>query len=108
MCEPVLHNDADIMAGQFSSNCSLLYDQTLPVLKAYPSVPKAAVTFTITALSAIAIAYFAGPVLLRRNLELWELVLVGIASLIAVSGVMYVRNRRERRRLTDMQDSALW
>jgi membrane protein DedA with SNARE-associated domain len=71
-------------------------------------VSKAAVTFTITALSATAIAYFAGPAFLSRNLELWELVLVCIGSLVAAFAVMYVRNRRERRRLTDMQDSALW
>lgn len=75
---------------------------------AYPSVPKAAVTFTITALGATALAYFAGPPLLGRSPQLWELVLVCVGSLIAASAVMYVRSRRERRRLTDMQDSALW
>ena len=46
--------------------------------------------------------------LLDRALSLWETVLVGGALLAVVAVVVQGRLQRQRRKLQDMRDSALW
>ena len=47
-------------------------------------------------------------VLLDRALSLWETLLVGGALLAVVAVIVQGRLQRQRRKLQDMRDSALW
>lgn len=47
-------------------------------------------------------------VLLGRALSTWETVLAGGALLVVVALIVQSRLQRERRKLQDMRDSALW
>lgn len=49
-----------------------------------------------------------GSVLLGRALATWETVLIGAALLAVVVAVVQSRLQRQRRKLQDMRDSALW
>lgn len=68
-------------------------------------------TVAVTVIAALAAATGAGlaaPSLLGRNLASIELVGVAVAFALVGWGLTTSRRRRERKRVQEMRDSALW
>jgi hypothetical protein len=56
----------------------------------------------------LAVVAWLAPVWLDRSLSTGELVLVGVLLLVAAGFIVQDRLQRDRRKLEDMRDSALW
>lgn len=70
-------------------------------------LPLIAVAAAVWGLCLAVVAGLAA-VWLDRSLSLGELVLVGVLLLVAAAFVVHDRLQRDRRKLQDMRDSALW
>lgn len=70
-------------------------------------LPLIAIATVAWGLSLALVAWLAA-VWLDRSLSFGELVLVGVLLLVATVFIVHDRLQRDRRKLQDMRDSALW